>query len=127
MKLKFIELEHTNPSLGHYEKKSVIGIAYNKSTADRINQFLHESIINNAVSIGKFINAYINKDEELTKKVLENSPKMELTQGAGISNLYFYFEDEIAPLILKDVYRAYSLSNFYPGFTQYMVNKGTRN
>ncbi len=122
-----IELEHTNPSKGPYEEIISISLTNSLKTVDRINTFFSESIINNTIPIGEYIDAYISKNKTVLNKVnIATRSNKELKIGEGISNLTFYFNENIAPLKLCDVYREYSLTNFYDDFTKYMVANGSR-
>ncbi len=127
LQISHIELEHTNPSIGIHEKIITIRLANNAETMDEINQFLSEAIINNSIPLSEFIVAYRTKNKEELKRVITNfKPAKELNEGEQISNLAFYFSDNISPLTLNDVYRNYSISGFYGKFTQYMVDNGSR-
>lgn len=122
-----IQLEHTNPSMGPYENIITISLANNPKTEARINQFLNEATINNVMSLGDYILAYRNNDEKLIQKVASaKNDGANLKVGTSISNLTFYFEDQQHPLKIKDVYRRYSITNFYDDFTKYIVENGLR-
>ena len=126
-KLQSIELQHTNPSLGPYEKITTISLANSPQTAERINEFLDTSIINETITISEYIEAYIDKNVAILSKINANTPSNKpLNKGESISNLTFYFKNDIPPLEISDVYRRYSITNFYGDFTTYMVENGVR-
>jgi hypothetical protein len=123
----YIELEHTKPSMGPYERIITISLANSPKAHVRINKFLSESIINNSITIGEYIEAHINKDTAILSQVRSNfDSNKKLNQGENISNLTFYFKNYIPPLKILDVYRKYSITNFYGDFTRYMIENGTR-
>ena len=127
IKLQSIELEHTNPSLGSDEKIITITLENSIETSERITEFLDTSIINDAITIGEYIEAHINKDTVILSKVRPNfDSNNKLNQGESISNLTFYFKNNIPSLEISDVYRRYCLTNFYDDFTKYMVENGSR-
>ncbi len=124
MKIKTIQLQHTNPSLGPHEVITTVTLASNSSTEKEISTFINNAIINEACSLADYLNGIQEENQNIIKKVLENTSKKELNQGAQISNLIFHFETG-KTLEISDVYRRYSLTNFYPEFTKYMVANGT--
>ncbi|KIX20084.1 hypothetical protein SY27_16365 [Flavobacterium sp. 316] len=122
-----IQLEHTNPSMGPHENIISINLANNSDTEARINQFLNEATINNVMPLGEYILAYRNNDEKRSQKVeAAKNDEENLKKGSSISNLVFYFSDGKTPLKIKDVYRRYTITNFYNDFTKYMVENGLR-
>lgn len=123
-KLKSIELKHTNPSLGPYEKIITVSLIVTEEHVERIEKFLQTSQVNNTVSMHEYLNAVKNENKEVVNRVLENAPKGELRVGETISHLSFYFEDGQV-IRLADVYRRFSVTHFYGDFTKYMVEKGT--
>ncbi|WP_375562158.1 hypothetical protein ACE193_06300 [Bernardetia sp. OM2101] len=123
MNIQTIKLQHTNPSLGPYEKITTVFLSITEQHIKRMNEFLHQSQINNTASLYDYLNAIKDKNEELINHVLNNTPKRELNQGEKISNLFFYFEDGQV-VELADVYRKFELTHFYADFTKYMVENG---
>lgn len=124
MEITSISLEHTNPSMGPYETKTIITLFSSEDHLDKIKSFLNNANVNNTISLAKYLEAYKAKDEKTIDKVLNNSPKGELNEGQTISNLTFNF-DEGESITLKDVYRQYDLTHFNPEFSSYMVKHGS--
>jgi hypothetical protein len=125
MKINSIELEHTNPSLGPYEEITIITLYNSKTHLETVNNFINNSQINNTTSLYNFLEANINNETKLLEEVYNNTPKGELNEGEKISNLKIYLEGG-KEIVLNDVYRQYSLTHFYPDFTSYMVEHGSR-
>ncbi|MCH7407893.1 hypothetical protein MM239_00670 [Belliella sp. DSM 111904] len=126
LQISHIELEHTNPTMGPYQRINTIRLSNTAETAGEINQFLNEAIVNNSIPLSEFIADYRSKDLDKLKKVFESfKTKKELNDGEQISNLTFYFFDTTKPLILNDVYRKHFMTDFYGKFTQYLVENGT--
>lgn len=123
MNIKHITLEHTNPSLGPYEIITTVSLTSLEEHLVRINTFLQESTVNNTITLYEYLDAVKTKNLELIKNVLNNAPNRDLNEGETISNLCFHFEDN-QTIELSDVYRRFSLTQFYPEFTSYMVEKG---
>lgn len=124
MKIKTIQLQHTNPSLGPHEVITTVTLTANSSTEKEISTFISNAIINNTCSLADYLNNQLEENHEPVNKVEENAPKNALNQGEQISNLIFHFETG-KTIKISDVYRRYSLTNFYPEFTQYMVANGS--
>lgn len=124
MKIKSISLQHTNPSMGPHETITTVTLQVTADTTSRTAQFINESMVNNTVSLVEYLTARQANDKAILDQVAQNAPNGRLKEGATISNLFFYFEDGQA-IELYDVYRCFSVSNFYPDFTKYMVKEGT--
>jgi len=124
MKIKSIDLKHTNPSLGPHEKITTVSLSVTERHLERVDEFLNQSQVNNTVSLYEYLKAVKTKNEEVLNRVFNNEPKNELNSGQKISHLLFYFEDNEI-IELSDVYRRFSLSHFYADFTNYMVEEGT--
>ncbi len=124
MKVSSIELQHTNPSLGPNEIITVITLQSNSITTSTIEEFIKNSIINPTCALSEYLEAELKADNSLIQKVYDNSPKNKLNEGEQISNLIFHFE-EGNHLKISDVYRRFSLTNFYGDFTKYMVTNGS--
>lgn len=125
MKITSIELEHTNPSLGPYEEIITITLVNSKTHLEKVNEFIKKSQINNTTSLYKFLEANINNETKILIEVYKNAPKGNLNEGESISNLTIELEGG-KTIKLNDVYRNYSLTNFNPDFTSYMVKNGSR-
>lgn len=125
MKIRSFELQHTNPSLGPYEKIITITLDNSPEHQERILQFLTEAKVNNTISLEQYIQAVIQNNEETLKAVYNNTPKITLMEGESISNFTIFLEGQ-ASVGFDDVYRRYSISHFYGNFTKYMVDHGQR-
>ena len=121
--IRLIELKHANPSMGPHETITTVVLSMSAEHKVVVADFLENAIVNGTINLNLYLEAIHGKNEKVLKKVNENSPKRDLPCGGKVSHLSFYFEggDKIT---LSDVYRGYSLSNFYPTFTQYMVDNG---
>lgn len=124
MNIKSITLKHTNPSLGPHETITTVSITASEEHLARINTFLQNSTINNTVTLYEYLEAVQTNNSKLIEKVLGNAPNNPMNEGETISNLSFYF-DHNQTIELSDVYRRFLLTQFYPEFTAYMVEKGT--
>lgn len=124
MKIRAIQLKHTNPSLGPHEKIIKISLQVNEFTENVVNEFLGKSVINGTMGLKEFIEAQ-RSNNTLVLKMVEEKCKSDLNQGSPISVLTFSFEDGKA-VEIYDVYRRYHVSHFYPDFTKYMVAKGVK-
>ncbi|MEO1451805.1 MAG: hypothetical protein AAFV07_19905 [Bacteroidota bacterium] len=123
MKISSIQLKHTQPSLGPHEEITTVSLSVSGETADRVNTFVHTATVNGVVSIAEYLQAVGDKDKKVLAQVQENAPKGELSVGGKISHLTFLLKDGQS-IELRDVYRQYAVSDFYPDFTQFMVDKG---
>jgi hypothetical protein len=126
MNIKSIELEHTNPSMGPHEKRTIVTLTVSKDDSQKTDDFINKSKINNTITLYQYLKAVQTKDTDALNLVLKNAPNQKLNQGSTISNLSFYFEDG-QTIKLGDVYRKFILTHFKPDFTSYMVEKGTIN
>lgn len=120
-----LKLEHTNPSLGPYERIITIALTNSKEHQERVQQFLEEAMVNGTVNIQQYITAVLSKDEKVLQKIRENAPKGRLNEGESISNFTISIAGQQS-IRFYDVYRRYSLSHFYANFTKYMVEHGVR-
>jgi len=125
MNIKFITLEHTNPSLGPHETVTNITLMKSKDSLERITNFIRTAQVNGVVTLEAYIKAVQSKDTKILEEVSKNTPDRMLTTGGTISHLHIHFE-EGSSVSLNDVYRRFNLSHFYPDFTSYMVEKGTK-
>jgi len=124
MNIKFITLEHTNPSLGPHEIITEVTLTNSESHTERIHQFIDEAQVNGVVTLRAYIEAVSTQDAKVLNRVWKKAPKGELNEGETISNLHIHFEDN-SSISLSDVYRRFNLTHFYAEFTAYMVEKGT--
>ena len=124
MNIKSIELQHTNPSLGLNEKIVTVSLIVTEKHFKKVEEFLNQAKVNNTVFLEEYLKAVKNDNEEVINEVLNNAPKNDISKGSKISNLSFYFEENQV-VELKDVYRKFDLTHFYPDFTKYMVENGT--
>jgi hypothetical protein len=127
MKITSIELEHTNPSMGSHETIITISLIASEQNTKRITQFVNKSMMNNTTSLYNYFKALENNDLELLKKVSSQKKDYnnDLPKGREISNLTFHFSSG-KTITFKDVYHQYNLTHFYPDFTSYMVENGTK-
>lgn len=124
MNITSIELKHTNPSLGPHEKIVILTLPINVQTINSVSEFLGLSIINGVVELKEYLEAKRNNNIEVINKV-EQRCNFDLNVGSPISHLTFHFEDG-KHVEISDVYRCFNISHFYPDFTQYMVDKGSK-
>lgn len=124
MKVKSIVLEHTNPSLGPHEEIITVSLSINEANAQRVTEFFKQSEINGKMLLLEFLEATKNGDTEITG-IIKKDHSRPLGEGGTISNLTFYLDDG-QQIVLKDIYRRYHLSHFYPDFTKYMLENGSR-
>lgn len=120
-----LELEHTNPSLGPYERIITITLTNSKEHQERVQQFLAEAMVNGTVNLQQYITAVLSKDEKVLQEVRKNAPKGRLNEGESISNFTISIAGQPS-IRFYDVYRQHSLSHFYANFTKYMVEHGVR-
>lgn len=125
MKISSVTLEHTNPSLGPYEKIITIRLSNAPAHEARMEQFLKEAMVNQTVSLEQYLKAVVTEDKALLQQVQDNAPNGPLMEGASISNFTILLEEQ-SSVAFYDVYRRYNLSHFYGDFTRYMVEHGTR-
>ena len=124
MKITTIELQHTPPSLGPHETITTVTLQSNSTTAPTIQEFILNSKINQTCSLADYLEAELKDDKVLIQQIYANQPKNELNEGEQISNLIFHFEGgEIFEV--SDVYRRFTLTNFYGKFSKYMVDNGS--
>lgn len=124
MKITTIELQHTNPSLGPHETITTVTLQSNSTTAPTIQEFIHNSTVNQTCSLANYLEAELKDGKTLIQQVYANQPKNDINEGEQISNLIFHFEGgEIFEV--SDVYRRFTLTNFYGEFTKYMVDNGS--
>lgn len=121
MKIKPIEIQHTNPSLGPHETITTVTLIVNNATVKAVNEFLKNSKVNNTISLYNYLDAEFSQNTQLLKEVKQ---KEELNEGSIISNLTFFCENGES-ITMNDVYRCYNLTNFYPTFTKFMVENGS--
>jgi hypothetical protein len=124
MKIKAIELKHTNPSMGPHETTTTITLYASENHLEKINTFLNNAKVNNTISLVKYLEAYQTSDIKTINKVMSNAPKSnapkrELNDGQSTSNLTFSFEEGKSVTLNK-----YYLTLFYPNFSSYMVKHG---
>ncbi|OJJ14321.1 hypothetical protein BKI52_43360 [marine bacterium AO1-C] len=124
MKIKSITLEHTNPSLGPHETVTEVTLIKSKDNIERITNFIGTAQVNGVVTLAEYFKAVRSKDTKVLDEVSKNTPDRMLTTGGTISHLHIHFEDGTS-ISLRDVYRRFNLSHFYPDFTSYMVEKGS--
>ncbi len=125
MKITQISLEHSNPSLGPHETVTTINLTATEEHLPRIEQFLDGAQLNSTISLRAYIVAVHQQKQTILDKVQENAPKDDLSCGGTISTLQIAVEGQ-KEIVLHDVYRQHSLSNFYPEFTKYMVAHGSK-
>lgn len=127
IQLKSIVLEHTNPSMGPYEKIVTLNLKNTPETEKRIEQFLNESVINGVMSIGEYILAHRNENHSDIEKVETGKcNQADFNEGQSISHLVFYFSDGYQQLKIYDIYREYEITQFNNEFTKYMIENGDR-
>ncbi len=125
MNIESITLEHTNPSLGPHETVTVVTLTQAKSHRARIHDFINMARVNGVVTLYEYIEAVQAQDSKVLDEVQKNAPNSILTTGGTISNLSIEFKDA-DPVRLYDVYRRFRVTHFYPEFTSYMVEHGTK-
>lgn len=123
MKITSIELEHTNPSLGPHEEITIVALTVNTETQPRVDEFIETAKVNHTISLKEYLQASLDKNDELIKEVKDKGPRGQLTRGSKVSYLSFHFQGGES-IRMADVYRTYTLSDFYPDFTKFMVEKG---
>lgn len=124
MKINSIELKHTHPSLGPHEEITIVRLSVSSKTAVIVEKFLKTIQVNHTVSLAEYIELTLSKDEKRLSEITNNGPKGELASGSKISYLTLN-TTEGQSITLDDVYRRFSLSDFYPDFTRFMVENGT--
>jgi len=124
MNINTIKLRHTNPSLGPHEKITTVTLTISKVNMQTLENFMKTAMVNNTVTMSAYLEAVLSNDEKVLDRIGENAPKAPLSSGAKISTLVFELDNKQS-VKLYDVYRQFSLTNFYPDFTKYMVDNGT--
>lgn len=124
MSITSIILKHTNPSMGPHETVTTVRLGVEEKHRSTVADFLETSMVNQVVTMKEYLNAIHQNQTDIITKVEENSTTDRLPSGSNISHLTFHFAEK-ASITLHDVYRRFSVSNFYPTFTKYMVENGT--
>lgn len=124
MPITSIILQHTNPSLGPHETITTVRLAVNNQHLDAVNTFLEKSVVNGVAKMKDYLDAIHQNQTTLIEKVEKNRNTGDKPCGGTISHLTFHFAEQ-ASITLHDVYRDYSVTEFYPTFTKYMMEHGT--
>lgn len=121
--IQSIELTHTNPSLGPYERTISYHLTNGEAHKTEFEQLLNESKIN-GFELKTFLTAYKNKDKNTIDSVFQANYQGTLNEGATISILKITliggFEVQISDL------RSTQLSGYYADFIRYLVKNGDR-
>ena len=123
--LKYVEIEHTNPSMGPYEKIVTITL-YNKDPhTNHFRELLEKTKINGLVSLKQYIQFHIDKNTDEIRKVRQAYKPESLNEGETISNLKFKL-DSGGMVELSDL-RYFRLSGYYrKDFLPVLVKHGSR-
>lgn len=122
--IQSIELKHTNPSMGPYERiisYSLENAALHKTEFERL---LNETKVNGRYDLKEFLVAYKNKDKTTIQQVLNLNSNKDLRQGETISVLSITLIGGVVVQI-PDL-RVTELSGYYPDFIRYLVEHGNR-
>jgi len=121
--IQSILLEHTNPSLGPYERIISYSLTNSEEHKTAFDQLLNESKVN-SFDLKTFLTAYKNKDKTTIEKVFKADYNGDLNEGETISKLKITLvgggEVQISDL------RRTQLSGYYADFIRYLVKNGHR-
>lgn len=125
MKLKYIELEHTNPSMGPHETVRTITLKNDAQHEKEIDRFLSETKLFDKVVLKAYLAAELGKNTAVIKIVTDEVRRADtssMNEGATISNLLFAFEN--GPTVSLHDLRYYVMTGYGKGFFPYMVKNG---
>jgi hypothetical protein len=122
--IQSIELIHTNPSMGPYERIISYSLTNTEAHETEFDRLLKESKINRKFDLETFLRAYKNKDKETIEKILKADYNGSLNEGQTISILKIALVGGVNVQI-SDL-RTTQLSGYYPEFIRYLVKNGNR-
>lgn len=125
MKVTSIEIEHTNPSMGPYEKIKTISLSNTTPHEEQFNKFLSDAKIFN-ITFQDYLNAHISKDKKILDQIskgVASTDRNKLNEGATISNLTISIKDQ--PSVRLSDLRYYSFSGYYYDFISYLAKNGS--
>jgi hypothetical protein len=122
--IQAIELKHTNPSLGPYEKI----ISYNLTNSEvhkaAFDKLLDGTIVNGQFDLKTYLTAYKNNDKETTDKIFKAGYKGNLRSGETISKLNITLIGG-GTVQISDL-RTTQMSGTYADFIRYLVKNGRK-
>lgn len=122
--IQSIELKHTNPSLGPYERIISYFLSNSEEHQAVFDRLLNESTVNRNFDFKTLVTAYKTKDTKTIDEILKADYNGDLNEGETISKLQITLTGGFT-INVSDL-RITRFSGYYPEFIRYLVQHGFR-
>jgi hypothetical protein len=122
--IQSIELKHTNPSMGPYERIITYSLTNSETHKVEFDQLLEGTIVNGKFDLKTYLTAYKNKDRATIDEIFKADYKGDLRSGETISKLNITLVGGVN-IQVSDL-RTTELSGSYADFIRYLVKNGYR-